>query len=70
MAQGYILGNRDSENNWGLVDFQNTASIIIQEGKDLVVSTAKGLFYNEGTSVETLMNVFSEDLSMDRSPAK
>lgn len=70
MAQGYILGNRDSENNWGLVDFQNTASIIIQEGKDLVVSTAKGLFYNEGTSVETLMNVFSEDLSMDRGPAK
>jgi hypothetical protein len=42
-------------NNWGLVDFQNTASIIIQEGKDLVISTAKGLFDNVGTSVETVM---------------
>jgi cellulose synthase/poly-beta-1,6-N-acetylglucosamine synthase-like glycosyltransferase len=46
------------------------ASIIIQEGKDLVISTAKGLFYNAGTSVETVMNVFSEDLSMGRGPAK
>jgi hypothetical protein len=70
VAGAYILGNRDSENNWGLVDFQNTASIIIQEMKDLVISTAKGLFYNAGTSVETVMNVFSEDLSMGRGPAK
>jgi cellulose synthase/poly-beta-1,6-N-acetylglucosamine synthase-like glycosyltransferase len=46
------------------------ASIIIQEGKDLVISTAKGLFYNAGTSVETVMNVFSEDLSMGGGPAK
>jgi glycosyltransferase involved in cell wall biosynthesis len=64
-AQNFALPLVNSK----LVDLQNTASIIIQ-GTDLVISTAKGLFYNAGTSVKTVMNVFSEDLFMGRGPAK